>query len=137
MIEVSKLMLCEHERIEKLLEELEKAVLGKKNIEESFSKFKWTLEKHMFLEEKAIFSAFVKESEVDDIFRLMNEHGDIMRLVSKIEKEIPNTDIDELKVAMIDHVDFENTHFYPKLDELLSESQKKEISEKCREIIRG
>ncbi|MBD3252504.1 hypothetical protein GF386_02130 [Candidatus Pacearchaeota archaeon] len=137
MTEISKLMLCEHERIDKLLKEFEKAVSDKKDVEEKFSKFKWTLEKHMFLEEKAIFNAFVKRDDVDDIFELMNEHGDIMRIVNQMEEEITDSDMEELKTILMEHVDFENNNFYPKLDELLSDNQKKEISEKCREIIKS
>ena len=93
-----------------------------------------------FVEEKAIFqiSDKVIGEEVSEIFDLMKEHGEILEILRTIEGEIeegekPN--ITKLKFKLIKHAKFEDKMFYPKLDELLSEDQKKEIIKRVKEVV--
>lgn len=136
-------MLEEHKRIINIIREFESIadndlVLAK----EKFSRFKWNLEKHFFVEEKAIFSILdkIKDKEVSDIFDLMYEHGSIIELINNIEVGLnrgmmPN--LSGLRIILVRHVDFENEVFYPQLNQLLSPEKKQEIIERIKEVIRG
>ncbi len=140
---IENLMLEEHKRIINIIREFESIadndlVLAK----EKFSRFKWNLEKHFFVEEKAIFSILdkIKDKEVSDIFDLMYEHGSIIELINNIEVGLnrgmmPN--LSGLRIILVRHVDFENEVFYPQLNQLLSPEKKQEIIERIKEVIRG
>ena len=59
-------------------------------------------------------------------------------LIDKIEDNLKNSksDIEDLKNLLKAHAIFEDRVFYPKLDDELSEDQKKLILERSEEIIR-
>jgi|TARA_Y100000310_G_scaffold320303_1_gene376625 iron-sulfur cluster repair protein YtfE (RIC family) len=143
MEEVSLLMVQEHKRVKEVLDEFEKEL--DENFEkcrEIFSKFKWGLEKHFFIEEKVIFviSQKIRNEEVSDIFNLMQEHGEIIEVIKGIEDKLSENikpNLDELKDLLIKHCMSEEEVFYDKLDQTLSPELKKEISEKINEVIRG
>jgi len=131
---ISQLMKKEHEKINDLLEKFENS--PEINI---FSKFKWTLEKHFFIEEKVIFSVYQScNEECEEMFDLLKQHKDILFLIDKIEDNLKNSksDIEDLKNLLKAHAIFEDRVFYPKLDDELSEDQKKLILERSEEIIR-
>ena len=131
---ISQLMKKEHEKINDLLEKFENS--PEINI---FSKFKWTLEKHFFIEEKDIFSVYQScNEECEEMFDLLKQHKDILFLIDKIEDNLKNSksDIEDLKNLLKAHAIFEDRVFYPKLDDELSEDQKKLILERSEEIIR-
>jgi len=139
---IEKLMFEEHSTIKKILEYYEELVnsnLPKAN--EQFSKFKWVLEKHFFVEEKAIFVLLNKirgEEQISDIFNLMQEHGSILELVNNIEEGLKNNvkpNITGLKMILSRHANFEDAVFYPNLDQLLNQQQKEEIIERVKEVI--
>ena len=140
--QIQTLMLKEHERISKFLEQLEKEIDHYDKTKLNFNKFKWNLEKHFFVEEKVIFSMFVNISgkETTDTFSLLSDHVKIVSMINNIENKLKNKirpDLSRLKEVLIAHKDFENQEFYPKLDERLNPAQKKEISERVKEIISG
>jgi len=133
-------MLKEHERLNKFLEQLEKEIDYYDKTKLNFSKFKWNLEKHFFVEEKVIFSMFVSISgkETTDTFRLLSDHVKIVGMINDLEDKLkrkirPN--LSRLKEVLITHKDFENGYFYPMLDERLTLDQKKQISIRIQEII--
>ncbi|MFA5020245.1 MAG: hemerythrin domain-containing protein [Candidatus Pacearchaeota archaeon] len=133
-------MLEEHGRIDSMLSEFEGS-LNSKNAEEIFNRFKWNLEKHFFIEERAIFAMHnnTNECEISDTFKLMQEHGEILALLKTIESKIKSNsieDISNLKNVLKKHVEFENIYFYPNLEKNLNEQQKKEIVDRVEEIIR-
>ena len=109
--------------------------LRKKNV---FENFKWTLQKHFFVEEKAIFNFYekIKGEEVHELFDLMGDHGDLLNLMKLVEENFDEDKIEELKQLLIKHQNFEDDVFYPKLDGDLNENQKKELIEKIKEVIR-
>ena len=134
MESIKSLMDREHKILGEFLEQADKS-------RENFNKFKWNLEKHFFVEEKAIFimNRDMNGEEISDIFELMKEHGEIMKLMKDMEANLGNEekiDISAIKENLIKHRDFEDVVFYPKLDEILSLEQKQEIMERAREIIR-
>lgn len=139
---IADLMFKEHRRLDTLLEDFEKGLVDIRKAKELFSKFKWNLEKHFFVEEKAIFdiSISISNEEVADIFDLMQEHSKIMTLVKKVEDQLAKLskpDILNLKEIIIKHRKFENQIFYPKLDLKLNENQKAVMVERVKEVIRG
>jgi len=138
--QIQTLMLKEHERLNKFLEQLEKEIDYYDKTKLNFSKFKWNLEKHFFVEEKVIFSMFVSISgkETTDTFRLLSDHVKIVGMINDLEDKLkrkirPN--LSRLKEVLITHKDFENGYFYPMLDERLTLDQKKQISIRIQEII--
>ena len=144
---ISGLMSKEHARIIKLLYDFETAfqedfAYGFPQSKELFNCFKWNLEKHFFVEEKAIFEMSEKISGegVSDTFELMKEHGEMIELMNDIEDgldENVRADASKLKNLLRKHHIFEDDTFYPSLDDMLSPKQKHELSERIREIVRG
>ena len=138
MEEIPDLMKKNHYRIEQLLKEF-KTIYEKnpKLIFSSFDKFKWELEKHLFIEEKAIFIFYSpKDAEdFDTIPNLVQEHRKMLELLNKIENNLKskNVDISELLKLLIKHRNFEDGTLYPKLDRELEDSKKKIIIERLTE----
>lgn len=135
-------MLQEHQRINKLIDELKKHLDNYEKTKTNFSVFKWNLEKHFFVEEKVIFDMFVNISgeETNDVFHLLEDHVKIMGIIRTLEKNLNKKikpDLEELKQRLTLHKKFEDEEFYPDLDKRLSHEQKKKISERIKEIIRG
>lgn len=136
-------MLKEHKRIDGFLEEFSECQrwdLDK--FRTIFSKFKWNLEKHFFLEEKAIFNIFelTDGTEISDVFDLMQEHGEILEETKKVEKTLAENccpNMTELIEKLRKHSKFEDDFFYSRLDEILSPQQKEEIIKRAEEIIQG
>ena len=140
---LTDLMVTEHARIQEMLEEVNIASYeDKMRALESFNRFKLNLEKHFMIEEKAIVQLLTNISgvEVNDTFRLMEEHGRIMAMIRKVEDDISHGDYSKVTTLMSlleEHSDFENQTFYPNLDKKLSEDRKKEIIQKVSDMIRG
>ena len=142
MISIEKLMLKEHKRLTEFLENLESDLGDYEKTRMNFNKFKWNLEKHFFTEEKIIFNMFIQISgqETSDTFHLLSDHVKIMQLIKQIERELSKKikpQIHILKDMLITHRDFEDQDFYPKLDERLTPDQKKEISQRIKQVILG
>lgn len=137
MSSINELMLKEHGKLLSLLINFLKEE-DKEKARNLFENFKWTLEKHLFVEEKAIFDLYqkIKGKEVGDIFSLMDEHGDMMNLLKDFEYESSKERLEELKKLLIKHQKFEDENFYPKLDEMLDDYKKEELIEKIKEVIR-
>jgi len=109
-------------------------------IQEMFNTFKWNLERHLFLEEKALFeiSGDIMSDEVSNIFDLMKDHGDILEIIKKIENNFSGDFIQDfinLKQTLKKHVEFEDMVFYPRLDDKLSDDKKKEMISRIKEVI--
>ena len=91
MERISDAMLREHKRLHDILERLEESLeYDNKNWKELFNKFKWSLKKHFFIEEKVIFEICNSNcgEKIPEIFNLMKEHGEIIYLMSKIDSEL-------------------------------------------------
>lgn len=131
---ITEIMLEEHKKIDEFLKDLERSYSDDK-----FNRFKWTLEKHFFVEEKAIFDLLnsIKSEEVSPVFDLMEEHGEIIELARHLgEVEDKKRALENLKVLLTKHSRFEDSMFYPNLDKTLNQNTKREIIEKTKEIIR-
>jgi hemerythrin-like domain-containing protein len=139
---ITGIMLKEHVKLDKMLEEFENSL--ETDIEKSrqlFSRFKWNLDKHFFIEEKVIFHVYnaATKEESEEIMNLLKEHKDMQWLINKMEGSIKtdiNSILPELKKILKIHVGVENMILYPKLDEELDEKSKGLILERVEEIIR-
>tara|TARA_Y100000310_G_C20624302_1_gene785017 strand:- start:897 stop:1325 length:429 start_codon:yes stop_codon:yes gene_type:complete len=142
MESIERLMLKEHKRLNKCLEDVEKNIEDYEKTKLSFNKCKWNLEKHFFVEEKVIFDNFVSMSgqETTDTFHLLEDHVRIIELLKKLEQRLekkikPDTNL--LRNVLSTHRKFEEEDFYPNLDDKLTLEQKKQMAKKIREIIPG
>ena len=87
-------MVRDHCKIEKLIDELEVDVdKDYPTISESFNKFEWNLEKHIFIEEKAIFTSY-KPDDIVEGYRMLPEltkqHNVILNKLDLIRKNVRN-----------------------------------------------
>ncbi|MCJ7697138.1 MAG: hypothetical protein MUO73_02265 [Thermoplasmata archaeon] len=106
-----------------------------------FDTFEWELEKHIFIEEKAIFTSYKPTNIVEGykmVPELIQQHNDILNRLRMMRKNLMwqrPIDYDEFKELILAHKTFEEASLYPKLDQELDVSQKEEIIKKIREII--
>jgi iron-sulfur cluster repair protein YtfE (RIC family) len=136
------LMIKDHGKIVTLLLDVEKSI-GMELIStmKVFDTFEWELEKHIFIEEKAVFSSYKPTNIVEGykmVPELIQQHNDILNRLRVMRKNLMwqrPIDYDEFKELIMAHKTFEEVSLYPKLDQELDVSQKEEIMEKIREII--
>ncbi len=135
-------MIEDHSKIEKLMDEFEGDIdKDYKIMKKSFTKFEWKLEKHIFVEEKVIFTNYNPE-DVTEGYRMLPEltkqHNFILNQLSNWRKEIVNKrKIDgffKFKKVLVNHKIFEENEVYPRLDQSLNESDKKLIIDRLNEI---
>jgi iron-sulfur cluster repair protein YtfE (RIC family) len=113
---------------------------SKLEIQSNFDFFFELLEKHMFIEEKAIFT----QEKQDDIIELSNiiarlfkEHDEIQNLLKNMKKAIKKGrefDFKGFKETLLNHKNYEDETVYPKLDKELDETSKEEIIGRINEI---
>lgn len=138
--ELLKVLLQEHEVIEYLLSDFEsfydKDVLKAKKI---LNLFVWNLEKHIFLEEKMLYSIYsVWNGNIGGMFEILGDHGDIMIFIKKIKSsDFEKSDIFSLRELLENHFALEETVLYPRLEKVLNFEQKRFFIERAQEIIRG
>jgi len=136
------LMIKDHGKIVKLLLDVEKSI-GMELIStmKVFDTFEWELEKHIFIEEKAVFSSYKPTNIVEGykmVPELIQQHNDILNRLQVMRKNLMwqrPVHYDEFKELIMAHKTFEEVSLYPKLDQELDASQKEEIMKKIREII--
>ncbi len=138
---ISQVMIRDHNKIENLLNDLGKCIdLDKQTLIKVFEKFKWELEKHLFTEEKVIFSSYEPENQLEGytmIPQLMKEHDKIYKKLRGIKKDIKydkKCDFQDFKELIIKHKDFEENFLYPILDQELDVTTKKMIIKRIKEI---
>ena len=141
--DILPLMIKDHRKIEELLDKLENNI-GKdyETMRESFNKLEWELEKHLFTEEKAIFTSYHPE-DVSEGYKMLPEltkqHNYIVNMLDNWRKDIRNRrkigGFYEFKKFLIKHKNFEEMEVYPKLDQTLNKDQKKHIINKINDIV--
>ena len=142
-INILSLMIKDHCKIENLISELdEKNKVSFNEMKKAFTKFEWELEKHIFTEEKAIF----KDYNPDDFTlgynmlpELTKQHNYIINTLNnwheQIRKKNKLSDIYSFKEFIVKHKTFEEEKVYPKLEESLSNTDKKHIIAKIYEMV--
>jgi hypothetical protein len=139
---ILELMIQDHGKIIKQLTELEKTI-GKDIITTMrvFDAFEWTLEKHLFTEEKAIFTSYSPKNITAGyamVPELIKEHNEILNKARLFRKDIlkqKNLDVTSLKEMLMKHKTFEEEQLYPQLDKELDTAQKKIIINRIQEIV--
>ena len=135
-------MIADHGKIMKLLRDVEKSIgMELVSIMKVFDTFELELEKHIFIEEKAIFSSYSPTNIVEGykmVPELVQQHNEILNRLRLMRKNLQwqrPIDYDEFKELITTHKTFEETSLYPKLDQQLDGPQKEEIIRKIREIV--
>jgi hemerythrin-like domain-containing protein len=140
---ILSLMIKDHCKIEELINDLEEK--NKKDFDsmsKSFNRFEWKLEKHIFIEEKAIFTSYKPDNVIEGfkmLPELTNQHNFILNTINNwrddLRKKRSISNIYSFKEFLIKHKTYEEKEVYPKLDQSLSEHEKKHIIAKINEII--
>ena len=141
--DVLPIMIKDHSKIERLLDILEEDMdKDFKTMKKSFHHFEWELEKHLFVEEKAIFTNYTPEDAVEGYKMLpviTEQHNFILNTLNNWRNEVVKnhyiTNISELKEFLVRHREYEENELYPKLDQSLDETQKKHIIDKIEQIL--
>lgn len=140
---ILKMMIKDHCKIEELINNLEeKTKEDYESMVKAFNKFEWELEKHIFTEEKAIFTSYNPEDVAEGykmLPELTKQHNYIINTLNNWREDVRKkriiTDVYSFKEFIINHKNFEEEKVYPQLDESLSESDKRNIIAKIGEII--
>ena len=102
-------MIKDHCKIEGLLDELEEdAKKGHNNMKKSFKRFEWELEKHLFVEERAVFTKY-SPTDVSEGYKMLpvvtKHHNFILNKLNNWRNDVQNrrniTDVSELKEFLI------------------------------------
>ncbi|MEF8847570.1 MAG: hemerythrin domain-containing protein [Candidatus Thermoplasmatota archaeon] len=142
-VNILPIMIRDHKKIESLLDKFEENVdKGYEVMNDSFKAFEWRLEKHLFVEEKVIFTKYQPENISEDykmLPELTKQHNYLINELKKMRKDIKEKNTPsgfyEFKRYLEKHRNFEEENVYPKLDKSLTTKQKSEMIEKMNEII--
>jgi hemerythrin superfamily protein len=136
------LMVKDHSKIVKLLNNVKKSI-GQDIVStmKVFDKFEWELEKHIFAEEKAIFTSYNPTNIIEGyamVPELIKEHNEILNKLRVMRKDLIKqriSDFDAFAEVLMNHKTFEENSLYPKLDQELEETQKKMIVDRISQIL--
>lgn len=141
-ISILSLMKNDHHEIESLIDSLSESLDGSYDkMQKHFERFEWKLEKHLFVEEKAIFT-FYEPDDVTMGYQMLpivtKQHNHLFNELSKMRKEVRNgkepSGLTELKTFLMKHRNFEERDLYPKLEEALKPAQKQKIVDRIKEL---
>jgi iron-sulfur cluster repair protein YtfE (RIC family) len=140
---ILELMVADHARLLKLLGDVERSL--SKEVPEAlkvFNTFEWELEKHMFTEEKAIFTSYHPTNVIQTyqiVPELMKQHTQLSEYLGAMRKAVmwqKPTPYQELKDLLLSHKTFEEVSLYPRLDQDLDEKQKTEIINRIKQMVK-
>lgn len=139
---ILELMTIDHSKILKLLHDVEKSSgMELISVMKVFDTFAWELEKHIFTEEKAIFTSYSPKNIVEGykmVPEIIQQHNDILNRVRVMRKDLmwnKPVHYHEFKELLVAHKTFEEVSLYPKLDQELTDPQKQEIITRIRQIV--
>lgn len=131
---IADLMIKHHSVIRKSLNELKSSFEeDDENIADYFNAFRWELEKHIFIEEKAIFyyCGECDEPNIHNIIaNIMNDHSQMIQILTEMGNSLlkkKKPDILPFIKILGQHSSFEDKELYPLLDRVLSSEEKKKI----------
>ena len=142
-ISILSLMIKDHSKLDDLIKKLdETSKQDFDSMKEAFTKFEWELEKHIFTEEKTIFTSYNPEDVAEGykmLPELTKQHNYIVNKLNNWREDIHKkrvlNDVYSFKEFLDNHRQFEEEKVYPKLDEFLSEDDKRHIVAKINEMI--
>jgi len=139
---LTDLMVRDHGKIVKMLLDVEKSIgMELVSTMKVFDTFEWELEKHIFVEEKAIFTSYNPKNIAEGyrmVPRLIQQHNELLNKLQVMRKDLMwqrPVHFEEFRELLLTHKTFEEASLYPKLDQELSVPQKEEIIKKIREIL--
>jgi hypothetical protein len=139
---ITEFMIKDHLKLMKYLKDVEKN-FGRDFgfLSNSFNAFHWTLEKHFFVEERAIFTSY-NPDYIDDNYNffidLSKQHTMILEEIDVLRKKLQKRepfDLNKLKKMLQEHKAFEEKKVYPVLDLEISEGEKRFIIERINDVI--
>lgn len=135
------LMVKDHNRLMKCLKDVEKNI--KSDFEvllKKYNTFEWNLEKHFFVEERAIFTAY-NPDYIEDGHQLFTnlsmQHTSILEKIESLRKRLrsgKSIDVSNLEEMLVKHKTYEEKNVYPVLDVEISEGEKRFMIERIKEI---
>jgi hypothetical protein len=139
--DILDLMIKDHNRLMEYLKDIENNLASDFGfLSNSFNTFQWNLEKHFFVEEKAIFISY-NPDEPDKDYKffsdLMDQHTEILTIIESLRKKLQKRepfDLNELKKLLVKHKTFEEKNIYPVLDQEIDDCTKQVIIERIKEI---
>ncbi len=140
--EITELMIKDHKKLMKYLKDVENN-FGRDFgfLSNSFNTLQWTLEKHFFVEERAIFTSY-NPDYIDDSYNffldLSKQHTLILEEIESLRKKLQKRepfDFNKLKEMLLKHKIFEEKKVYPILDLEIDESEKRFIIERINDIV--
>jgi hypothetical protein len=140
--ELLNVMVKDHYRIMKYLKDVENNL--KSDFEvllKKFNTFEWSLEKHFFVEERAIFTAYNPDyiEDAHQLFtNLSKQHTNILEKVEFIRKRLrsgKSIDVSELDEMLLKHTTYEEKNVYPVLDLEISEGEKRFMIERINDLL--
>jgi iron-sulfur cluster repair protein YtfE (RIC family) len=139
---LTELMVRDHGKIVKMLHDVEKSIgMELVSTMKVFDTFEWELEKHIFVEEKAIFTSY-NPKNIANGYRMMpqlvQQHNELLNKLQVMRKDLTwqrPVKFEEFRELLLTHKTFEEVSLYPKLDQELTVPQKEEIIKKIREIL--
>lgn len=112
-----------------------------KSLIKAIDEFEWKVKKHYFVEEKAIFTAYEPKNTSEGyamVPNIIKQHNEILNKLKIFKTNIKKKktfDFEKFKELLKNHKNFEEANLYPKLEEELSESEKKSIMKRINDIL--
>ena len=139
--DILDVMKRDHNRLLKKLKNVEHN-LGNdlKVILDVFNTFEWSLEKHFFVEERAVFSYYDPDSFENgyQLFTMLSkQHTLILERVEELRKRVQmekTIDVSMLKEKLQDHAKYEEKNVYPLLDLKIAEGEKQFMIERINDV---
>jgi hemerythrin-like domain-containing protein len=136
------LMVRDHGRLIALLNKVEKSLDQEAEIAiKAFDSFEWALEKHIFTEEKAIFTSYQPDN-VNTGFQmlpnLVKEHNELLNRLRVLRRDVLSGRTGDFRgfiELLLSHKEFEEDELYPKIDQELTEKDKQGIINRIQEIV--
>jgi hemerythrin superfamily protein len=134
-------MVKDHHRLMNYLKKVEDTLEDDhQKLKDAFDRFRWNVEKHFFVEERAIFTFFNPDKihEGYHVFsNLSKQHTAILQKIDALEKKVQqeaSIDVHEIKDLLMNHKKYEERQVYPTLDEEIAEGEKRFMVERIQEI---
>jgi hemerythrin-like domain-containing protein len=134
------LMIIQHSLLESSFSVFQSEVKsGAESVKVSFAEFTAETKTHFFVEEDIIFSFMSwKEPVIGEIInQLKREHSVMLDMLDKMSQNlqaISTEDLESFYSLLENHRKVEEKNLYPRLDNSLSELQKKEIVAKINQV---
>ncbi len=139
--EILNIIVKDHNRLMNYLKDVKKNL--KSDFEvllKSFNTFERDLEKHFFIEERAIFTSYNPDYIEDGhqlFITLSKQHTNILEKVESLRKRLrmgKTINVADLEEMLLKHKTYEEKNVYPLLDQKLDDSEKVFIIGRIKDI---